>query len=482
VAAFFFALSIASICDSVMIIWMAMGCCHLDGYVCGRRGYEALGSSSACVVCDVDLILLIDLLGMDSKFQSGIEGLNSIINNKSIRNHGCQTSMQTQTIRSVVLVTALTLSCLSYDLALSSPVSQNDSIDIVNVNTTQAVETFVTSSINSPPNGGGCILTYLDENFQPIQPVSTTTNQSATATYNSFILQQANNYQQQQQQQQLIQPSSIGLDCQYITAEQLHEQFNKIKAAGLKVSSLIVKDSTLTTLSNLPQGFHELKKLSISNTSIDLEVLKEGSESLDQLTTLEITNEKISNIPQNFFQEMQSLRELRLENDGIASLDGDAFHNLDDSLEVLVLRKNRFNRFPMAVKNLAQLAVLDLSDNDIVIDTQENDLPEKLEPLLNLRELLMNRINCTCEFSSSPFFEWIARTHISGVRCFSPEKLKSQEVIVFERDEFCARQSSGGAYSTVTPNNSNSIWLMCQLTSMIVIYSLSSSSSTVSTR
>lgn len=48
---------------------------------------------------------------------------------------------------------------------------------------------------------------------------------------------------------------------------------------------------------------------------------------------LEIRNEKISNIPQNFFQEMQSLKELRLDNDEIASLDGDAFHNLDDSLE-----------------------------------------------------------------------------------------------------------------------------------------------------
>lgn len=321
-------------------------------------------------------------------------------------------------------------------------------------------------------SSGGCSLTYLDENLAPIQSVASAINQTATATYNPFILQQASNYQQQQQ---LIQPSSIALDCQYTTAEQLHDTFNRIKAAGLKVSSLVVKDSTLTTLSNLPQGFHELRRLSISNTSIDLEVLKEGSESLDQLTTLEITNEKISNIPQNFFQEMQSLRELRLENDEIASLDGDAFHNLDDSLEVLVLRRNRFNRFPMAVKNLAQLAVLDLSDNDIVIDTQENDLPEKLEPLLNLRELVMNRINCTCEFSSSPFFEWIARTHISGVRCFAPEKLKSQEVIVFERDEFCQRHpgNSGGLTSPIATFNS-SILVLSQLVAAFVVYLLSS--------
>lgn len=245
-------------------------------------------------------------------------------------------------------------------------------------------------------------------------------------------------------------PIPIGLECQNITAEQLHEQFNRVRAVNLKVLSLMVKDSNLTTLSNLPQGTHELKKMIISNTSIDLEVLREGGESLNQLTTLEITNEKISNIPRNLFQEMQSLKELRLENDEIASLDGDAFHNLDDSLEVLDLRKNRFNRFPMAVKNLAQLAVLDLTDNDIVIDTQENDLPEKLEPLLNLRELAMNRINCTCEFSSSPFFEWIARTHISGVRCFSPEKLQSREVIVFDRDEFCARSSATPSTSLFT--------------------------------
>lgn len=286
---------------------------------------------------------------------------------------------------------------------------------------------------------GGCNITYYDENLQPISQ-----NSNANFGVHNFLSMNTIGNASQQ-------PTLIGLDCQYITAEQLHDQFNRARSSSLKVVSLIVKDSYLTTLSNLPQGTHELKKMVISNTSIDLEVLKEGSESLDQLTTLEITNEKISNIPQNFFQEMQSLKELRLENDEIASLDGDAFHNLDDSLEVLDLRKNRFNRFPMAVKNLAQLAVLDLSDNDIVIDTQENDLPEKLEPLLNLRELAMNRINCTCEFSSSPFFEWIARTHISGVRCFAPDKLKSQEVIVFERDEFCARSS--GSKSLVAAIN-----------------------------
>lgn len=295
-----------------------------------------------------------------------------------------------------------------------------------------------TTFIANPPAGGGCSLTYLDENLQPLQ--SPGLNQNPSQQMSANLLQ--SNYSYLQQLQLITTSTSVGLDCQYITAEQLHDKFNRIKPAGLRVSSLIVKNSILTTLSNLPQGFHDLKRLSISNTSIDLEVLKEGSESLNQLTTLEIINEKISNIPQNFFQEMQSLRELRLENDEIASLDSDAFHNLDDSLEVLVLRRNRFNRFPMAVKNLGKLAVLDLSDNDIVLDTQENDLPEKLEPLLNLSELVMNRINCTCEFSSSPFFEWIARTHISGVRCFAPEKFVSKEVIVFERDEFCARQSS----------------------------------------
>lgn len=321
-----------------------------------------------------------------------------------------------------VLVSFVTIISITLGLTMSSPIYPS----IVTV---------------SNHDTGYCSITYYDDNMQVIQSFNGSSAASALQTI-QFMPYNPNASQL---------PTSIGLDCQYITAEQLHEYFNRVKAASLRVVSLSVKDSNLTTLSNLPQGAHELKKMTISNTSIDLEVLKEGSESLDQLTTLEITNEKISNIPQNFFQEMQSLKELRLENDEIASLDGDAFHNLDDSLEVLDLRKNRFNRFPMAVKNLGQLAVLDLSDNDIVIDTQENDLPEKLEPLLNLRELDMNRINCTCEFSSSPFFEWIARTHISGVRCFAPEKLKSQEVIVFERDEFCARGSvSSGQSNAIT--------------------------------
>lgn len=329
------------------------------------------------------------------------------------------------------------------------------------------------SSTLSNPEVGNCTTIYYDENLQSIQTSNPTAqggcavgaqgSQSMSSNNISCVNSTATNIAQQ--------PTSIGFECQYITAEQLHDQFNRMKPSSLKVVTLVVRDSNLTALSNLPQGTHELKKLVISNTSIDLEVLKEGSESLDQLTTLEITNEKISNIPQNFFQEMQSLKELRLTNDEIASLDGDAFHNLDDSLEILDLHKNRFNRFPMAVKNLAQLAVLDLSDNDIVIDTQENDLPEKLEPLLNLRELAMNRINCTCEFSSSPFFEWIARTHISGVRCFAPEKLKSQEVIVFERDEFCSRSSANSSHTLLLHNN---YWLMsvCQLLLLFLLYAV----------
>lgn len=302
----------------------------------------------------------------------------------------------------------------------------------------------------------GCNTTYYDDNLNPIQFTPYSINNTSQ--------------QQQQQQQGIYQTISIGFECQFITGEQLHEQFNRVNPSGFKVVSLVVKDSSLTTLSNLPQGTHELKKMVLSNTSIDLEVLKEGSESLNQLTILEIKNEKISNIPQNFFQEMYALKELRLENDEIASLDGDAFHNLDDSLEILDLKTNRFNRFPMAVRNLAQLTELDLTDNDIFIDTQDNDLPEKLELLLNLHKLSMNRINCTCEFSSSPFFEWIARTHMSGVRCYAPENLNNKEVIVFERDEFCTKSSANQSVRTIINDKNYLLLLICQLISYINLF------------
>lgn len=285
----------------------------------------------------------------------------------------------------------------------------------------------------------GCNTTYYDDNLNPIQPIQPNNN--------------------------LSQQISIGFECQYIIGEQLHEQFNRVNPNHFKVVSLVVKDSNLTTLSNLPQGTHELKKMVLSNTSIDLEVLKEGSESLNQLTILEIKNEKISNIPQNFFQEMYALKELRLENDDIASLDGDAFHNLDDSLEILDLKNNHFNRFPMAIRNLAQLTELDLTDNDIFIDTQDNDLPEKLELLLNLQKLSMNRINCTCEFSSSPFFEWIARTHMTGVRCSEPENLYNKEVIVFGRDEFCTKSSANQSVKTIINDKNYLLILICQFIS-----------------
>lgn len=289
-----------------------------------------------------------------------------------------------------------------------------------------------------------CYIHYLDENLQPILTNTTISAGNYTASPPiAQIINTTNATQSGFNTPNTTLTNLVGLECQSINSDQIHEQFNRLKLTnGIHIVSLSVKDSNLSSLSNLPHGIHQLKRLSLSNTSIDLEVLKEGSESFKELNFLEITNEKISNIPQNFFAEMQSLRELRLENNGIASLDSDAFHNLDDSLEYLGLRNNRFNRFPMAVKNLAQLAVLDLSDNDIVIDTQESDLPEKLELLLNLRELNMDRINCTCDFSSSPFYEWIVKTHIYGVRCFAPEKLKSQEVIVFDRGEFCFSSNS----------------------------------------
>lgn len=302
-------------------------------------------------------------------------------------------------------------------------------------------------SRNIGASSPGCSISFYDDNMQVIQTLSLPSpppvqdgRQSSRRLVQDKLSER--NYPDSQ-------VFGKGLECQNITGEELHDLFNMAKWVNnhnLKMISLAVRDSNLSTLGNLPQGLDELKRLVISNTSIDLEVLKEGSESLNQLSTLEISNEKISNIPQNFFEKMQSLKELRLENNGIASLDSDAFHNLDDSLEFLGLRNNRFNRFPMTVKNLAGLSVLDLSDNDIVIDTQESDLPEKLEQLLNLHELLMNRINCTCEFGQSPFYEWIARTHISGVRCFTPEKLKSEEVIVVQRDEFCGGTSAASSY------------------------------------
>lgn len=262
-------------------------------------------------------------------------------------------------------------------------------------------------------------------------------------------------------------PLQIGIECQNITGNQLYEQLSLVRFKGVKITSMIVRDSNLAGLGNMPESTHELRKLVFSNTSIDLEVLKEGSESLDQLSTLEIVNEKISNIPRNFFQEMQSLKELRLENDEIASLDADAFHNLDDSLEVLVLKNNRFNRFPMAVTNLTQLTVLDLLGNDVVIDPQDGELPDKLEALIQLRELKMIRFNCTCEFGSSPFFEWVAKTHISGVRCNAPEKFKSQEIIVLRRDELC-EETNSFAESSQIQFNIDSIKIFVAMVSLLL--------------
>lgn len=382
-----------------------------------------------------------NLLGPRAIESNKVKKLLNLNNISNIKRHS---DNEAKTLVATTLIWFLLLASMSFEATISSPLLVQQ------------------SPIN--PESGGCFINYIDENMQVIFSSPLLNGLPIAQPTSGMFSIIGNNSDSGNSNQQA---TFIGLECQFITTQQLLDQLSRLKSASLKLplASLIVRDSNLTTLSSLPPSINGLKTMVISNASIDLQILK-NSQSLNQLTTLEITNEKISNIPQDTFKDMQALKELRLENDEIASLDGDAFHNLDDSLERLNLRRNRFNRFPMAVKNLAQLTVLNLLDNDIIIDTQENDLPEKLEPLLNLRELVMNRINCTCEFSASPFFEWIARTHISGVRCFAPEKLKFQEVIVFERDEFCPRASSGN--SRLVPKN-YPLLIWCQILLILFI-------------
>lgn len=186
----------------------------------------------------------------------------------------------------------------------------------------------------------------------------------------------------------------LRVECSNTTGSELHEDVDRIYNyfnRNRTIYSLQVRDSKLESLVGLPPGLVDLRHLTLDNTGIDLEQIRESSEILYGMKSLRVYRETFTEIPENFFSELHGLNVLGLNNVGIAAISEDGFRFIEDSLKELSLRENKLRSIPLAVASLGYLETIDLTGNEIHIVS--DDLSRKLEyGLKSLNRLIMNRM------------------------------------------------------------------------------------------
>lgn len=149
---------------------------------------------------------------------------------------------------------------------------------------------------------------------------------------------------------------------------------------------------------------------------------------------------------------MEELKELSLNNLGMAYISVDSFISLQDSLTLLELRANKIRTIPNAVQMLSHLECLDLSENDIKTVSDGNTVIystglKRLKRLRISREhifflALINdfrfvAMNCSCEFGKSKFATWLRTYAIRGVVCRMSNRMAEKDVFTTPIEEFC---------------------------------------------
>ena len=142
--------------------------------------------------------------------------------------------------------------------------------------------------------------------------------------------------------------SGLDVQCSNMTGMSLHHDIDSIVKLfnGTKsIFVLQVRDSNLADLRGLPSGLVDLKQLTLNNTNIDLEQVRESSEILASLKTFNVNQEKFTEIPEDFFRDLHGLNNLGLDNVGLKAISTDGLEFLEDSLKqlrsVLVLLDRR---------------------------------------------------------------------------------------------------------------------------------------------
>lgn len=236
----------------------------------------------------------------------------------------------------------------------------------------------------------------------------------------------------------------LRVECSNLTGSSLHHDVDKIQKQfeSRYIYSLSVRDSQLQHLIGLPSGLVELRHLSLDNTGIDLEQVRESSENLVNLKTFRVFREKFTEIPEDFFKDLHGLSTLALNDVGIRAISEDGFRHLEDSLKELTLKHNKMKTIPIAVSSLANLETLDLTDNPIS-HVPDGDTRYLESGLRSLWRLNINTVNCSCEFGKSEFVDWIRSHAIRGVICKNPGHLTDRDIATTPAEDFCRSFSLG---------------------------------------
>lgn len=73
---------------------------------------------------------------------------------------------------------------------------------------------------------------------------------------------------------------------------------------------------------------------------------------------------KLSSVPAGIFEHLET-RRIHLPSNGIRTVDEQAFHGLENSLEYLNLENNELQTVPMAISRMKKISYLYLANNDI---------------------------------------------------------------------------------------------------------------------
>lgn len=234
-------------------------------------------------------------------------------------------------------------------------------------------------------------------------------------------------------------PIPVRLQCSQTNASILLRDIDNLVTTNCNFNlvELRVFNSNLTRLYHLPSGLYNVQELVLENTGIDLETIRESNELLRSLKILRISNENYTEIPETLFNGMDELKELSLNNLGLAYVSTDAFVSLQDSLTLLELRSNKIRSIPGAVHMLSHLECLDLSTNDIKTERTDGSVVTFSTGLKRLKRLRIKLTKCSCEFGRSKFATWLRTYAIKGVTCNVSDQLAEKDVSNTPVEEFC---------------------------------------------
>ena len=292
------------------------------------------------------------------------------------------------------------------------------------------------------------------------------TNVTVSPNLLSAISGKCECFEQYEEQQFSPTPSKLhGLlvDCTNVTSDEFYNDINHIShyfsvIRNLTIYSLQVRDSKLEELAGLPPGLDGLKHLSVDNTGIDLEQIRESSESLATLKMFRVSREKFTEIPENFFTDLHGLNVLALNDVGLKVVYENGFRFLEDTVRNLSLRNNLLRSIPPAIATLSHVEAIDLTGNQI--RTVSDDIAITLETgCRSLSILNIDTIDCTCALSSSLFMDWIRSERIQGVKCATPKRLKGWDISGALTEDLC--NTDAGNYASSMHVHSLATILSC---------------------